>query len=577
MSKYKEETDIAKLYQSGIDYKSKIGYFTRADLHWSFYNSDQWRGIEASDLPKVTLNIVKQDINHKIASIMSQNIGIKYGFENYSELEPSEENENYANMLTEHVKLEWERLRMNAKIRKCLLNAAVTGDMALFTYWDSNKKTGQLEKGDVETIVIDGSNVFFADANTPEVEKQAWIMLSGRDSVKRLREEAKANGATQEEVDSITGDQDNEYQTGKYGKIEMDYGSDEGKTTYFIKLWKQNGSVYWCKKTRYTTIREEVDMKISRYPINFNNWETIKNSMHGMDECRGIIPNQIAINQLNAMIVLWMRMNAFGKVAYDSTRINGWSNAIGTSIPVNGDLTGAVQQMSAGNFNQAIVGYADMLMQTTKSILGVGDAALGQVDPKNTSAIAVAVKQSAIPLENVQANLYQLVEDWAHTIAEFKGSYYNKRDIQIDHNDKKVMVKYEKPSKDMLLNVTIDVGPSSYYSELAGMSTLDNLMTAGKISDKQYFERMKAFNIIPDIEGILKDLEEKEEMMKQLEQQKLEAQQSTPQNVEQNIKQTPEANFDEMLASMSPEQQQAFMQLPPDQQEQLVSEYQGGM
>lgn len=575
-----EETDICQLHQSGIDYKSKIGYFTRSDLHWSFYNSDQWRGIDAKDLPKITINIVKQDINHKIASVMSQNIGIKYGVDNFSETDPSEEDsksKTYSNMLTDHVKVEWERLKMNAKIRKVLLNAAVTGDMALFTYWDSRKETNQLEKGDINTIVLDGANVFFGDANTPEVENQPWIIISGRDTVKRLREEAKANGVPQDEVDSIVGDQDNEYQSGQYGKIEMDYGSDEGKATYFIKLWKENGTVMWCKKTRYSTIRKSVDMRIKRYPVNFNNWETIKNSMHGMDECRGVIPNQIAINQLNSMIVLWMRMNAFGKTAYDSTRISGWSNALATSIPVNGDITGAVQQLAPGNFNQAIVNYSDMLLQTTKSVLGVGDAALGQVDPRNTSAIAVAVKQSAIPLENVQANLYQLVEDWAYTVAEFKSAYYEDRGIPVNIEGKKEMVKFEKPPEGALLNVSIDVGPSSYYSEIAGMGTLDNLLDRQKITDKQYFERMKAFNIIPDIEGILKDLEQAEEDVKEMEIAK--SMQAQNVDTEQPMAQQPQqpidenAMFEEMLSSMSPEQQKAFMELSPEEQQALAEEY----
>jgi hypothetical protein len=528
MKPYNDETDIYKLYQSGIDYKSKIGYFVRSDLHWSFYNSDQWRGIQVKGQPQVTLNIVRQDINHKIASIMSQNIAISYGIMDKDDFALGETVSDYADMLTSHIKIKWEKLKMLSKIRKALLNGAVTGDMAFFTYWDSSKETNQLEKGDIDTIVIDGSNVFFADANTPEVEKQAWIIVSGRDSVKNLRDEAKAYGLKEDELDAIRGDQDNEYQAGKYGKIEMDYGSDEGKATYFIKMWKENGTVKWCKKTRYATIRDEADLRIKHYPLNFANWETIKNSMHGMDECRGIIPNQIVINQFHSMIAYWMRMNAFGKTIYDSTRISGWSNDLGTAIAANGDVSGIVQQLSAGNFNQAIVGYVDMLMNTTKSVLGVGDAALGQVDPRNTSAIAVAVKQSAIPLENVQANLYQLVEDWALTVADFVGAYYVNRDIPVEIEGKQAMVKFEKPSDDMMMTVRVDVGPSSYYSEIAGMSTLDNLLGMGKITDKQYFERMKSFNVIPDIDGILKDIEEAEQQQAEMQQQMM-MQQMQPQ------------------------------------------------
>ena len=45
----------------------------------------------------------------------------------------------------------------------------------------------------------------------------------------------------------------------------------------------------------------------------------------------------------------------------------------------------------------------------------------------------------------------------------------------------------------------------------------------------------------------------------------------------EETEENPDQMFEEMLASMSPEQQQAFMQLSPEEQEQLVAEYQGGL
>ena len=42
--------------------------------------------------------------------------------------------------------------------------------------------------------------------------------------------------------------------------------------------------------------------------------------------------------------------------------------------------------------------------------------------------------------------------------------------------------------KDAWLNIKADVGASAYYSELAQMQTLDNLLIAEKINFVQYLE-----------------------------------------------------------------------------------------
>lgn len=565
----REQTDVYQLYQDGLDYKNTIGYFTKCDLHWSFYNSQQWRGIAAKDLPKVTLNTIKQTIDYKVASIMSQNIAIVYSADNLNEIqgdydtpediEKADKLKSYTELLTNIVKKKWEKEKMIKKTREALLNGGVTGDLCFYTYWNPNKNTNQLEQGDFCTDVIDGGNVFFANPNTIDVQNQDWIILAGRDSVKNLRKEAEEAGMSKDEVEMITGDEDNEYQTGTYGKIEMNNHRSEGKATYIIKFWKENGTVMWSKSTRYADIRKAVDMGIKRYPVDYANWGTVKNSMHGMSDAEGLIDNQISINQLHALTILWMRNNAFGKTLYDKTRIQAWSNSVTAAIGVEGDLTGAVQQLQAGNFNQAIVNYASLLMQLTKDVSGANDSALGQVDPKNTSAIAVSIKQSSIPLENIQANVYQLTEDWALTAGEFIMSKYNKRKVQIDVDGKNMMVDYEKPQEDIMLNVRVDVGPSSYFSETAGQQTLDNLFMQGKITDIQYYERMKKFNIIPDVEGLIEDIKEAQEAQKA--------------QMQQQAQQQAEPDVNAIVSQMSPEIRARFEQLPQEQQQAFIQEF----
>lgn len=569
----KDMTDDFKKYIQGIDYKTRLDYFVKSNLFWAFYNGDQWRGINTKGRAKITHNICKVAIDYKVANIMSRKVGINYRAENIAD-EPdetdvvSQEKKAFAEFMTNTVKLRWEKDKMDSLIREMLTDGGVVGDMCLYVYWDKNKETGQPEKGDYCTSITDASNVIFGNPNTPKVKGQPWIILSGRDTVKNLKAEAKANGAKIEEIESISGDNDTEYQVGEYGRIEMDTNDDDAKCSYVIKFWMVKDSVHWSKKTKFCTIVPDMDMGIKEYPVAYANWRTVKNSMHGMGELRGMIDNQIAINQMDSLIVEWMRRNAFGKTVYDRTRIANWTNDVATAIPADGDVTGIVYQLQAGNFNEAIVSFSNMLMQKTKDNMGINDTVLGNTNPDNMGAIIATTKQSAIPLENVQANLYQLVEDWAGIVAEFVQANYNQRQVPYDQDGKQVIGQYQKPEGEMMLSVSVDVGPSSYYNELVGQQALDNLFNTDKITPAQYFARVKEFNIIPDCEGLEKDAIEAEEMAKQMPQPG-----EVPMMPEGMPVESPQPSYEEMeafLMSLPEDEQQKVMSLPEGEKEEAL-------
>ena len=60
----------------------------------------------------------------------------------------------------------------------------------------------------------------------------------------------------------------------------------------------------------------------------------------------------------------------------------------------------------------------------------------------------------------------------------------------------KVLVPFDFSSlKDYYFTVDLDVGASSYWSEIASMQTLDNLLMQGKISTVEYLKRLPAGQI----------------------------------------------------------------------------------
>ena len=66
--------------------------------------------------------------------------------------------------------------------------------------------------------------------------------------------------------------------------------------------------------------------------------------------------------------------------------------------------------------------------------------------------------------------------------------------------------------KNMPMQMKLDVGASSYYSEIASIQTLDNLLMQNKITVVQYLERIPD-GYIPDRRGLLNELKRQQSAM----------------------------------------------------------------
>lgn len=564
------EFDVTKewdQYQTGLDYNSRMDLYARTDLYWNFYNDKHWEGVTTNGLPKFTLNIGKAAVNYFVASITSQKIKQQFTLENVPDFPVEQEDiekKQFVDYLNGYLDVKWDTENMDSKVKQLIMDAAIGGDMCLYVYWDADKETGQDEKGDFTIELADGVNVMFGNPNNHDVQKQPYILIIGRETVTKLREEAKANGINKDLVESIVSDTDYDYQAGPYGKYELDSYGDDGKSLYLIKFWKKDGKVFWNKSTKYCPIRKDVELGISRYPVAFNNWSKVKNSYHGLPVMSGIIDNQIVINQLFAMVAYWMRYNAFGKTVYDSTRIASWTNAIGKAIPAMGDVSGIVHQIKAGDFNSGVLEIVNLAIKYTKDVIGASDSALGLVKPENTSAIIAVAKQAAIPLQNPQDNLYRLIDDLTMIEGEFILNKYSNRKISYKENGEvKTTVINTDKFKKLLLRAKTDVGPSNYWSEITSMQTLDNLLINKQISIIQYLERIPE-GILPKRQSLI------EEIKQEMQQAAMQMQQQMQQPQEDKT-----SEYEEMaqwLEAQPPEIQQQIMSLPEGQKEVAIKQ-----
>ncbi len=510
-----EYTQEWQQYLDGIDYKQRINLYETVNKNERFYIGDQWQGVKSNGLPTPVFNIFKRSINYFIASIMSQNTAVQYTPEIVGDEPETEEEQSIqdaARLATSYSKVLQEKGKMNQKRRQLLLDAAISGDMIAYKYWDPNIDTGLPNKGDICTEILDNVDVFFGNPNNREVQGQPYIIIAFREMVQDLRKEAERYGIPQAQIERISSDTDTDYRSGDRAKIELDNQSDQsGKCTSLLKLWKQDGKVYARKSTRYTEIRPKWDTKLSLYPVAFGNWDVRKNSFHGQAVGTGLIPNQIFINKMFAMAMMSQMHTAFPKAIYDKTLISAWNNGVGQAIGIEGASNGvgqAAMYLQPGNMSNQAFKLIDSVIQYTKDFLGATDAALGQVKPENTSAIIAIQQASAIPLESIKQNLYQMEEDLAAIDLDFMENYYGKRKVEVREMGKRVIREFDFSAlKKMKFRIKIDVGPSAYWSQIAAMQTLDALLQNDRITFKQYLERIPS-GTVPQSEELIEELDQ---------------------------------------------------------------------
>lgn len=552
-----------ELYEAGVKYNQSLygadrDYYDVINTNIAFANGDQWRNVTGEGLPKPVFNIIKRVKQFKIASLKSNNVAIQIQpmeyrpDDNDAQMQSSIHKTDLANAEVKNI---LENINFDALSRQLLNDGFDTGDMCLHFYNDVTKtpyKKYPDIKGVISAEVIDCTNVMFGNPNIKNVEKQPYIILVGRDLVKNLQEEYKRNNKKdQKNVNSITEDTMTSYLAGDNSKVELE-ADKYGKALYILKYYRgKNGKIYVNKSVQNMYIYKEKETGYDYYPIAFNNWDGMKGSYHGRAETTGIIPNQIAINKMFAMVIYHLMLTAFPTAVYDATKVENWTNEIGAAIPINNVGNSSIRNIAGylepASMSGQIINAIELAMQYTKDTLGVGDASLGNITMDNATAIIAVQKSNAVPLENVRANLYELIEDCGRIILDMIATDYGIRPVVISEGDNRTVEEFDFGElKGMWLHIKADVGSASYFSEIASLQTLDNLLNAGRIEFIDYLKR------IPD-----EIIPKKQELIQSLEQGDWE-------------KQALYSLMDKFMQGLDPMLQQQLQQLEPEQMEKEI-------
>lgn len=521
-----------KLYERGLDFNSSINLEDTVRVNENFFIGKQWEGVISNGLPTPVFNFLKRVCCFTVATITSDNIKV-----NASPLSATPNTTSLVEpvrIINEELDALTELNNIPSLMREFARNAAVDGDGCLYTWWDPDAETGQDAKGCIRTEIVENLRVHFGNPNDRDVQSQPWIILERREIISAAQAEAKENGF--ETWRNIGGDGDN---------TNPDAAKETtDKVTTILLFWRDTKTRHiWAYKcARGSSIREPWDLGIKLYPISWLNWDYIQDCFHGQAMITGLIPNQIFVNKLWAMSQLSLMTTAFPKVVYDATRVGKWDNRIGAAIGIQGgDVNNVAKIIDPASISPQISQFIQLAVEETEQSLGATSVALGDTRPDNTSAIIALQRAASTPSEITKQNLYRSIEDLYRIYIEFMGEYYGKRyvDMTTPEEVRQVydFIGQETPAeipmqldfsqlKDMPMHIKLDIGASSYYSEIASIQTLDNLLKMGKIDTVQYLERIPD-GYIPGRRELINELKEQQRNAMAMQAQ---MQQGSPQN-----------------------------------------------
>ena len=488
--------------QVQAEYQKMLGYNTAVNLdetvraNENFFIGKQWEGVDAKGLPTPVYNFLKQVVLFSVANITTDNIKMQ------ATPLACERTPEDVERVAEIVNKEFDRLfefnRVPNLVREYMRNAAVDGDSCLFTFWDDTVDAGFGLRGGIRTEIVDNMRVGFGNTACRDPQKQPYILIERREMTKELRR------AAQEAGNPLW----NDIQPDNENHNTDSYKNSSERSTVLLRMWKERktGTVWACEVSGRVMLREPWDMGLRLYPVTWINWDYIPDSYHGQALVTGLIPNQIFVNKLFAMSMISLMTSAFPRTVYDKTRIPKWNNAVGAAIGVNGgDVSGVAKIIDPAQISPQIAQFIQTSVDYTRQFLGATSAALGETRPDNTSAIIALQRAASIPSEITKQNLYKSIEDLGRIYLDFMAAYYGKRKVQVSMPDvgadilafagkdpeelETVLFDYGILN-DMPMALKLDVGASSYWSEMASVQTLDNLLMQNKITIEEYLERI---------------------------------------------------------------------------------------
>lgn len=511
--------EIWKRFEKGYSFNENIGLYDQVTVNENFFIGNQWEGVESNGLPTPTYNMFKRVINFQVSTITSDNLTIRaVPMPSTSKL-TMKELEKIADIVSQQFAAIIKRNRIVAKNREFLRNAAVCGDGCMHFYFDPTIDNGQDVKGEIVAEIIDNLRVMFGNPNCRDVQSQPFIIIYRREMVDEVQyraEQYKEAGMCKiEDIESIKPDTDkfqNKYDNFTDDKVTV--------VTYYFRN-RDTGTIWCIEATEQGVLREAYDTEYTLYPLIWINWDYIRDCYHGQAMVTGLLANQKFINKMFALVGISLLTTAFPKVIYNKNFISRWDGSVGTAVGVTGNVNDCAKVLDGASISPQIAQFIELSFDKTHSLLGASDVAMGDSRPDNTSAIIALQRAANTPMELTKQNDYQCLEDAGRIWIDIMSVRYGTRMVEMSMDMDKAGEQplgmnlpeqnFTQPFdfsklKEIPLTIEQEAGASSYWSEMASMQTMDNLMMNNMITKKQYVERLPN-GYIPKKQELLDDFD----------------------------------------------------------------------
>ena len=447
------DTKFWRRYEKGKDYIDSKGLVERSNKCWNFFLGKQWEGLEADGEELPFFNFIHPNIMRKVTTIYTNRMSV-----NYSDMDGRVELNDVYERLSQMFSAKWEKANEDTICRRSLKHGGITGDGIQYF------PTENVE--DVQ--ILYNTDVLYGDESEPNIQRQPYIIIQERRSVEEVKELARANGISEEEIALIRPDRDTEYTLGNTEEVENADSSDSMKVTMITHFEKKREAitearweddeegnrvgtivevgerdvVYVAKCTKDAMVEEERPIKgeaspiqqmagmqgraLSLYPLIKFSWEEAPNDARGVSQVEGLIPNQILINKTLARRSMTTKNTAYPRMAYDSTMVANPDDLMKVGMPIEVTSGGAqsvnqaVAYLNPAMSNDEPKKLTDDLLEISQELSGSGDTTMGNIDLQRVAASAiVAVNDQAQSMhDDTVANLKMFIEDMANLWVE---------------------------------------------------------------------------------------------------------------------------------------------------------------
>ena len=415
------EQEVTNCWQM---YRNATGYLQSLDLpdtvrrNVAFYEGRQWAAPTPStkNLPRPVVNLVRFVCRNKRARLVLTPVKLVYECPADPVL---------AQQLTAHIDAMYRRMRMRELDSRAIKDGLVKGSYCYHFYWDNDGRQLACE-------LIDPLHVFFANPRETDEQKQQWVMVASRWPLAQVQRMADADV----DPDLLVCDRDDDG---------VDEQKDSQLCTVLTRYFRRDGQVYVERALKRTMLNAAAPLapctgprfvgddapvsapKATLYPLVFGVYEERENSIYGISEVEGLVPNQRVINQILGMQALAIQNTAWGKYVVTKDALKGQqiSNEPGeVLVDYSADGHG-IRKMEHASLSALPHAFVEELTALTRTVSGASEIMTGeQLNNMSGTAIAQLQSQANQPIAEQRERFWRVKEKQGMVVLQCCRLYY---------------------------------------------------------------------------------------------------------------------------------------------------------